>query len=149
MIVFVVYLFRLLFFCRNNFSGPTKINTRTQQAYEKAVYPLFETLDWLEDRLSKQRYLVGSTITAADWRLFTTLMRFDAVYYSHFKYNIGRIINYSNLWGYLRELYQYPGVAETAHMDQIKNHYYGSHESVNPTRIVSVGPEIDFLAPHG
>jgi len=121
----------------------------TQQAYEEAVYPLFKTLDWLEDRLSKQRYLLGDTITEADWRLFTTLVRFDAVYYSHFKCNIRRIIDYPHMWGYLRDLYQQPGVIDTVHMDHIKNHYYASHEFVNPTRIVPVGPKIDFLAAHG
>ncbi|MBL4851827.1 MAG: glutathione S-transferase family protein [Gammaproteobacteria bacterium] len=130
-------------------NGVYKVGFSTmQQAYEEAVYPLFETLDWLEDKLGKRRYLLGDTITEADWRLFTTLVRFDAVYYNHFKCNIRRIIDYPNLWGYLRDLYQHPGVAETVHMEHIKNHYYGSHQSVNPTRIVPAGPEIDFLAPH-
>jgi len=120
----------------------------TQEAYEEAVYALFETLDWLEQRLSKQRYLMGDNITEADWRLFTTLVRFDAVYYSHFKCNIRRIIDYPNLWGYVRDLYQHPGIVETIHMDHIKNHYFGSHRTINPTGIVPIGPKIDFLTQH-
>ncbi|MBL1293200.1 MAG: glutathione S-transferase family protein [Thiotrichales bacterium] len=120
----------------------------TQQAYEEAVHPLFETLDWLEDKLSRQRYLLGDKLTEADWRLFTTLVRFDAVYYSHFKCNIRHISDYSNLWGYLRELYQHPNIDETVNMEHIKNHYYGSHKSINPTLIVPIGPEIDFSSPH-
>jgi len=120
----------------------------TQQAYEEAVYPLFETLDWLEDKLSRQRYLLGDNLTEADWRLFTTLVRFDAVYYSHFKCNIRHICDYQNLWGYLRELYQYPNIDETVNLDHIKNHYYGSHKWINPTLIVPIGPEIDFSSPH-
>ena len=102
----------------------------------------------LEARLSQQRYLVGQTITEADWRLFTTLVRFDSVYFGHFKCNIRRIVDYPNLWGYLRELYQVPGVAETVNMTHIKQHYYGSHTNINPTRIVPVGPAIDFHSPH-
>ena len=121
----------------------------TQEAYEEAFSELFETLDWLEERLSKQRYLVGGQITEADWRLFTTLVRFDPVYYSHFKTNKRRLVDYPNLWGFTRELYQVPGVRETINMHHIKHHYYRSHESVNPTRIVPVGPEIDYDAPHG
>ena len=121
----------------------------TQEAYEEAVVTLFETLDWLEDRLSKRRYLVGERITEADWRLFTTLLRFDAVYYSHFKTNLRRIVDYPNLWAYTRELYQVPGVKNTVNMHHIKHHYYGSHESINPTRIVPMGPVIDFDVPHG
>ncbi|MEE9428227.1 MAG: glutathione S-transferase family protein [Paracoccaceae bacterium] len=120
----------------------------TQEAYEEAVMPLFDTLDWLEERLSKQRYLVGDAITEADWRLFTTLVRFDPVYVGHFKCNIRRIADYPNLSGYVRDLFQQPGVAETVDMKHIKNHYYGSHETVNPSRVVPVGPEIDFAAPH-
>ena len=120
----------------------------TQEAYEEAVGPLFETLDWLEERLKSQRYLTGPAITEADWRLFTTLVRFDPVYVGHFKCNIRRIADYPNLSGYVRDLYQQPGVAETVHMDHIKSHYYASHESVNPTRIVPVGPNVDFSAPH-
>lgn len=120
----------------------------TQAAYEEAVRPLFETLDALEDRLSQRRYLAGDRVTEADWRLFTTLIRFDPVYFGHFKCNVRRIEDYPNLSNYTRELYQWPGVAETVHMDHIKNHYYQSHETVNPTRIVPVGPDIDFSAPH-
>lgn len=120
----------------------------TQEAYEEAVIPLFDTLDFLEERLSTQRYLTGSTITEADWRLFTTLVRFDPVYVGHFKCNIRRIADYEHLSGYVRDLYQQPGIAATVNMEHIKNHYYASHESINPTRIVPVGPEIDFMAPH-
>lgn len=119
-----------------------------QEAYEEAVVPLFETLDWLEERLSDQRYLIGNTLTEADWRLFTTLVRFDPVYVGHFKCNLKRIVDYPNLWEYLRDLYQHRGIAETVHMGHIKSHYYGSHETVNPTRIVPMGPVIDFLQPH-
>ncbi|MEO0544004.1 MAG: glutathione S-transferase family protein [Pseudomonadota bacterium] len=121
----------------------------TTEAYEEAVTALFESLDWLEDRLSKQRYLVGDQITEADWRLFTTLVRFDPVYVGHFKCNIRRIADYPNIWGYTRELFQQPSIAETVNMYHIKQHYYASHESINPTRIVPVGPEIDFTTPHG
>lgn len=120
----------------------------TQEAYEEAVYPLFETLDWLEKKLSTQRYLTGSAITEADWRLFTTLVRFDPVYVGHFKCNIRRIADCWNLSGYVRDLYQQPGVAETVHMDHIKKHYYASHETVNPSRVVPVGPDVNFSAPH-
>lgn len=120
----------------------------TQSAYDEAIFPLFETLDWLEDRLSTQRYLMGSSLTEADWRLFTTLVRFDPVYVGHFKCNIRRIADYPNLSNYVRDLFQYSGVAETIHMDHIKNHYYGSHETINPTRIVPAGPDIDYAAPH-
>ena len=121
----------------------------TQTAYEAAVHPLFETLDWLEDRLSRQRYLIGDRITEADWRLWTTLIRFDAVYVGHFKCNLRRIADYPALSGFLRELYQWPGVAETVRMDHIKDHYYQSHETVNPTRIVPAGPVLDLTSPHG
>lgn len=120
----------------------------TQAAYEEAVEPLFETLDWIEQRLETQRYLCGDRITEADWRLFTTLVRFDPVYVGHFKCNRKRIVDYPNLWGYVRELYQIPKVADTVHFDHIKGHYYQSHKTVNPTQIVPVGPEIDFQAPH-
>ncbi|MCK5922206.1 MAG: glutathione S-transferase family protein, partial [Methylococcales bacterium] len=112
----------------------------TQEAYEEAVVPLFETLDWLEEHLSRQRYLVGNAITEADWRLFTTLVRFDPVYVGHFKCNIRRIADYANLSGYVRELYQQPGVAATVDMQHIKNHYYTSHETVNPSRVIAMGP---------
>jgi putative glutathione S-transferase len=121
----------------------------TQEAYDAAVTELFETLDWLEDRLSRQRYLVGGQVTEADWRLFTTLARFDPVYVGHFKCNIRRIADYPALSGYLRELYQWPGVAETTRLDHIKYHYYASHRTINPTGIVPAGPEIDLTAPHG
>ena len=121
----------------------------TQEAYEEAVEPLFESLEWLDDRLSTQRYLVGDRISEADWRLFTTLLRFDPVYVGHFKCNRRRIVDFEHLWPYVRDLYQVPGVAGTVHMDHIKSHYYVSHETINPTRIVPVGPEIDFSEPHG
>ncbi len=120
----------------------------TQAAYEDAARAVFATLDQLEHRLSKQRYLVGRQITEADWRLFTTLIRFDAVYYSHFKCNVRRIIDYPSLSNYLRDLYQVPGVAETVSLDHIKRHYYGSHRNVNPTGIVPIGPQLDFMLPH-
>ena len=121
----------------------------TQIAYEKAFDRLFNTLDMLEDKLSKQRYLVGSQVTEADWRLFATLVRFDAVYYNHFKTNKKRLMDYPNLWAYTRELYQVPGVVETVNMDHIKYHYFASHRSVNPTGIVPKGPDIDFMHAHG
>jgi glutathionyl-hydroquinone reductase len=119
-----------------------------QEAYEEAFRALFRTLDELERRLARQRYLAGADITEADWRLFTTLVRFDAVYYSHFKCNLRRIIDYPNLSNYLRDLYQQGGVAATVNMDHIKRHYYGSQRHVNPTGIVPLGPQLDFLAPH-
>ncbi|MEM8858962.1 MAG: glutathione S-transferase family protein [Chloroflexota bacterium] len=121
---------------------------RTQIAYEEAVIPLFETLDFLEDRLASQRYLVGDQITEADWRLFTTLVRFDPVYVGHFKCNLRKIEDYHNLSNYLRDLYQQPGVADTVNLPQIKEHYYRSHESVNPTGVVPIGPIIDYSRPH-
>ena len=121
----------------------------SQIAYEEAYDLLFGTLDDLESRLSQRRYLVGKQITEADWRLFTTLIRFDAVYYNHFKTNRQRLIDYPNLWAYTRELYQVPGVSETVNMDHIKYHYFASHKSVNPTGIVPKGPIIDYLQPHG
>lgn len=120
----------------------------TQTAYERAFDRLFKTLDDLEERLSTQRYLVGKQITEADWRLFTTLVRFDAVYYNHFKTNKKRLIDYPNLWAYTRDLYQVPGVAETVHMDHIKRHYFVSHASINPTGVVPKGPDIDFMLSH-
>jgi len=120
----------------------------SQEAYEEAFRAVFRVLDELERRLSGQRYLVGSDITEADWRLFTTLVRFDAVYYSHFKCNLRRIIDHPNLSNYLRDLYQQAGVAATVNMDHIKRHYYGSQRHVNPTGIVPLGPQLDFLAPH-
>lgn len=121
---------------------------RTQKAYEEAVNPLFETLDWLDDRLSGQRYLTGAEITEADWRLFPTLVRFDPVYFGHFKCNSRRIEDYQHLSGYLRDLYQQPGIAATVNFEHIKWHYYSSHESINPSRIVPVGPDVNLSAPH-
>jgi len=120
----------------------------TQKAYEEAFEPLFETMDWLESRLDSQRYLVGAQITEADWRLFTTLVRFDPVYVGHFKCNKRRLADYANLTNYTRELFQWPGVSQTVNMAHIKAHYYGSHETVNPSRIVPVGPDIDYSMPH-
>jgi putative glutathione S-transferase len=120
----------------------------TEKAYEEAVADVFKALDFLENHLESRRYLVGSQTTEADWRLLTTLLRFDTVYYGHFKCNLHRIIDYPNLWGYTRDLYQFPGIASTVNFDSIKQHYYGSHESINPTRIVPVGPMIDFTQPH-
>ena len=119
-----------------------------QEAYEEAFRAVFGALDELERRLARQRYLVVRDITEADWRLFTTLVRFDAVYYSHFKCNLRRIIDYPNLSNYLRDLYQQGGVAATVNMDHIKRHYYGSQRHVNPTGIVPLGPQLDFSAPH-
>ena len=120
----------------------------TQSAYEEAVTELFDALDHWEGVLEEQRYLCGESITEADWCLFTTLLRFDAVYYVHFKCNLRRIVDYPNLWNYLKELYQQPGVKETCNLDHIKRHYYKSHPNVNPTRIVPKGPVINFDAPH-
>ena len=121
----------------------------TQAAYDEAVHPLFDTLDWIEDRLSTKRYLLGDRLTEADWRLFTTLIRFDAVYHLHFKCNKKRIVDYPNLWAYTRELYQVEGVAETVNMDHIVRHYHYSHENINPYRIIPINPTLDLMAPHG
>jgi glutathionyl-hydroquinone reductase len=121
----------------------------TQTAYDDAVHPLFDSLDWIEGILAKNRYLVGDTLTEADWRLFTTMVRFDNVYHLHFKCNRRRIIDYPNLWAYTRELYQMQGVAETVKMDHIVRHYHYSHETINPNRIIPINPNIDFSAPHG
>ncbi|MEC7987638.1 MAG: glutathione S-transferase family protein [Myxococcota bacterium] len=121
----------------------------TTNAYEEAVRELFDALDWLEQHLQTRRYLLGDEITEADWRLFTTLIRFDAVYFGHFKCNIRPIKDYPCLFGYVRDLYQQDGIAPTVFMDHIKHHYYASHTMINPTQIVPLGPEIDFLAPHG
>lgn len=121
----------------------------TQAAYDAAVGPLFDTLDWIEERLGSQRYLVGDVLTEADWRLFPTLVRFDPVYHLHFKCNRKRIIDYPNIWAYTRELYQMPGIAETVHFDHIVRHYHYSHESINPHRIVPINPVLDFDAAHG
>ena len=121
----------------------------SQEAYDAAIGPLFDTLDWLEDRLSINRYLMGDKITEADWRLFTTLVRFDSVYHLHFKCNRKRIVDYPNLWGYTRELYQWPGVAETVNLTHIVRHYHYSHESINPHRIIPTNPVLNFEASHG
>ena len=121
----------------------------TQEAYDAAVHPLFDTLDWLEQRLATRRYLMGGRITEADWRLFPTLIRFDPVYHLHFKCNRRRLIDYPNLWAYTRELYQWPGVRETAMMDHIVRHYHYSHDSVNPHRIIPINPVLDHDEPHG
>jgi putative glutathione S-transferase len=120
----------------------------TQAAYEEAFDELFAALDEMELRLSRGRYLLGDRMTEADWRLFTTLVRFDPVYVGHFKCNLRRIADYPNLSNYLRDLYQTPGVAETVNMHHIKSHYYGSHATINPTRIVPKGPDLDYSAPH-
>ena len=120
----------------------------TQAAYEEGCRAVFAALDWIEEILSRQRYLVGARLTEADWRLFTTLVRFDAVYYSHFKCNLRRIVDYPNLSNYLRDLYQAPGIADTVNLDHIKRHYYMSMTAINPTRIVPLGPALDFSAPH-
>jgi glutathionyl-hydroquinone reductase len=120
-----------------------------QAAYDEAVTDLFEALDHWEQVLGKQRYLCGNQLTEADICLFTTLLRFDSVYYVHFKCNLRRIVDYPNLWGYLRDIYQLPGIKDTCNLDHIKRHYYISHPKVNPTRIVPKGPIIDFEAAHG
>jgi glutathionyl-hydroquinone reductase len=120
-----------------------------QEAYDEAVTEVFDALDHWDDVLSSSRYLCGDRTTEADWCLFPTLVRFDSVYYSHFKCNLRRIVDYPNLWGYVKDLYQQPGVAGTVNMDHITKHYYGSHESINPTRIVPKGPILNFTEPHG
>ncbi len=120
----------------------------SQEAYEEAARGVFAAFDELEARLSRQRYLAGRQVTEADWRLFTTLVRFDSVYHGHFKCNLRRLVDYPNLWNYTRDLYAAPRVAETVSIAQIKTHYYGSQRQVNPTGIVPIGPEIDFTAPH-
>lgn len=121
----------------------------TQEAYEAGLRPIFETLDLLEARLQDKRYLTGSRLTEADIRLFTTLVRFDAVYFGHFKCNIRRLADYPNLGAYLRDLYQIPGIADTVNMQHIKRHYYESHRTINPTGIVPVGPILNLERPHG
>lgn len=121
----------------------------TQAAYDAAVKPLFDTLDWLDARLSDHRYVMGDRITEADWRLFTTLVRFDSVYHLHFKCNRKRLIDYGNLWDYTRALFQWPGVADTVNLHHIVRHYHYSHDSINPHRIIPINPQIDFMAPHG
>lgn len=120
-----------------------------QRPYERAAKRLFDTLDQLDARLASQRYLLGPRMTESDWRLFPTLIRFDAVYHGHFKCNLRRIVDYQNLWPYLRDLYQHDGVATTVNFDHIKRHYYMTHEAINPTRIVPIGPDLDLDAPHG
>ncbi len=121
----------------------------TQSAYDAAVEPLFETLDWLEQRLRTHRYLMGDQLTEADWRLFTTLIRFDPVYHLHFKCNRNRIVDYPALWAYVRELYQWPGVGKTVNFSHIVRHYHYSHETINPHRIIPINPVLDYDAPHG
>ncbi len=121
----------------------------SQAAYDAAVHPLFDSLDWLEDRLSHNRYLMGDQITEADWRLFTTLIRFDPVYHLHFKCNRKRLIDYPNLWAFTRELYQWPRIAQTVNLAHIVRHYHYSHVSINPHRIVPINPVLDYLQPHG
>ncbi len=121
----------------------------SQEAFDEAFDALFETLDEVEHRLAGGRYLLGDRLTEADWRLFTTLLRFDPVYVGHFKCNKRRLVDYPNLWGFTRELYQLPGIAGTVNLDHIKRHYYGSHQSINPSGIVPKGPEIDYSEPHG
>lgn len=120
----------------------------TQEAYEEACSAVFESLDWLEGILATKRYLLGSEITEADWRLFTTLVRFDPVYFGHFKCNVRRISDYEHMSGYLRDLYQQPGIADTIDVEFFKQHYYGSHDTINPHLIVPIGPEVDYSAPH-
>lgn len=121
----------------------------SQQAYDAAVGPLFDSLDWVEGILANQRYLLGNRLTEADWRLFTTLVRFDMVYHLHFKCNRKRIVDYPNIWAYTRELYQVAGVAETVNMEHIVRHYHYSHDTINPNRIIPTNPILDFMAPHG
>ena len=121
----------------------------TQDAYDDAVGPLFDSLEWVEHILSENRYLMGARLTEADWRLFTTLVRFDSVYHLHFKCNRKRIIDYPNLWAYTRELYQTEGVAKTVNIQHIVRHYHYSHDTINPNRIIPTNPELDFLEPHG
>lgn len=121
----------------------------SQDAYDKAVRPLFDSLDWIEGLLADTRYLTGERVTEADWRLFTTIVRFDAVYHTHFKCNRRRVVDYPNLWAWARELYQWPGVAGTVHPDHVTRHYYFSHDMINPHRIVPIGPDVDWSEPHG
>ncbi len=135
--------------CRTVNNGVYRAGFATSQsAYEEAVIPLFETLDWLDLRLAENRYLLGETITEADWRLFPTLIRFDLAYHGNFKCNLRRVQDYPNLWGYTRELYQMPGIADTIDLEQMKAGYY-TIPAVNPTQIVPIGQEIDFWQPHG
>lgn len=121
----------------------------SQEAYEHGARAVFATLDELEDRLASRRYLFGSSPVETDWRLFVTLVRFDAVYYGHFKCNLRRIVDYPNLWGYTRDLYHFRGAGSTVNLDHIKSHYYFTHDDINPTRIIPIGPSIDWNVPHG
>ncbi|NEX47454.1 glutathione S-transferase family protein [Pseudotabrizicola algicola] len=131
-------------------NGVYKAGFATRQAaYDKAVVALFDSLDWLEERLGRSRYLMGERVTEADWRLFPTLIRFDPVYHLHFKCNRRRIVDYPNLWGFTRELYQWPGVAETVRVDHFVRHYHYSHDTINPNRIIPINPVLDYDAPHG
>lgn len=131
-------------------NGVYKVGFATsQEAYEEALLPLFESLDWLENHLTTNRYLLGDVVTEADIRLFTTLVRFDPVYVGHFKCNIRMLNDYPNLWAYTRDIYSLPDVAETVHMDHIKTHYYGSHKTINPSGVVPMGPSLNFTEPHG
>lgn len=124
--------------------------TTNQETYEREAYALFETLDWLEERLSHQRYVATSDApTEADWRLFTTLVRFDSVYVTHFKCNLRRLVDYPNLWGFTRDLHQSHGIADTVELDQIKAHYFLTHPQINGNRLIPIGPELDFDEPHG
>ncbi len=120
-----------------------------QAVYDEAVHPLFDTLDWIEERLGEKRYLTGERVTEADWRLFTTMVRFDPVYHGHFKCNRRRIVDYPNLWGWTREMYQWPGVAQTVKFAHIVRHYHCSHDTIDPHRIIPIGPDLDLKAPHG
>ena len=120
-----------------------------QDSYAAAARTVFVTLDHLEARLADRRYLFGGVPLETDWRLFVTLIRFDAVYFGHFKCNLRRIVDYPNLWGYLRDLYQIPGIAATVNFDHIKRHYYMTHDEINPTRIVPIGPLLDLNVPPG
>lgn len=131
-------------------NGVYKAGFATKQAaYDKAVVALFDSLDWLEAHLGRNRYLMGERLTEADWRLFPTLIRFDPVYHLHFKCNRRRVVDYPNLWGFTRELYQYPGVRETVRVDHFVRHYHYSHETINPNRIIPINPVLDYDAPHG
>ena len=121
----------------------------TQEAYEVSVARLFKALETLEEHLATNRYLVGNTLTEADLRLFPTLVRFDAVYFGHFRCNLKRLVDFPSLWAYTREIYQMPHIAETVDMDHIKRHYYMTHASLNPSGVVPVGPEVNFDQPHG
>ena len=121
---------------------------RRRDAYERAAYDVFTAIDAMEERLAYRRYLFGAHPLETDWRFFVTLVRFDPVYYGHFKCNLRRIVDYPNLYGYLRDLYQIDGIAETVNFDHIKRHYYFTHDDINPTRIVPIGPLMDLSAPH-